>query len=56
MKGPEVTAKSKLDPSVFIGMMDKVAARYPTVKVVATTLREVHSTSRHTWSAVRFQM
>jgi len=27
-------------------------ARYPRVKVVATTLREVHSTSRHSWSAV----
>ena len=52
MAGPEVSAKSKLDPSVFIGMMDKVAARYPKVKVVATTLREVHATNRHCWSAV----
>ncbi len=52
MPGPEVTAKSKLDPSVFIAMMDKVAARYPKVKVVATTLRDVHSTARHSWSAV----
>jgi 2-dehydro-3-deoxygluconokinase len=50
--GPEVAAKSKLDPSVFFGMIDKVVAKYPNVKVVATTLREVHSTSRHSWSAV----
>jgi 2-dehydro-3-deoxygluconokinase len=50
--GPEVAAKSKLDPSVFFGMMDKVVARLPNVKVVATTLREVRSTSRHSWSAV----
>jgi len=52
MAGPEVAAKSKLDPSVFVGMMDQVTKRYPKVKVVATTLREVHSTSRHSWSAV----
>jgi len=50
--GPEVAAKSKLDPSVFFGMIDKVVAKYPKVKVVATTLREVHSTNRHSWSAV----
>ncbi|HTV82054.1 MAG TPA: sugar kinase [Acidobacteriaceae bacterium] len=50
--GPEVAAKSKLDPSVFLGMIDRVVKRYPQVRVVATTLREVHSTSRHSWSAV----
>jgi len=50
--GPEVAAKSKLDPSVFFGMMDNVVKKLPHVKVVATTLREVHSTNRHSWSAV----
>jgi len=50
--GPEVAAKSKLDPSVFFGMMEKVAKKLPNAKVVATTLREVHSTNRHSWSAV----
>ena len=50
--GPEVAAKSKLDPSVFFGMIEKVTKKHPQVKVVATTLREVHSTSRHSWSAV----
>ncbi|MCL4545223.1 MAG: sugar kinase [Chloroflexi bacterium] len=50
--GPEVAAKSKLDPSAFLGMIDNVVAKYPRVKVVATTLREVHSTSRHSWGAV----
>jgi 2-dehydro-3-deoxygluconokinase len=50
--GPEVAVKSKLDPSVFFGMIDKVIAKHPQVKVVATTLREVHSTNRHSWSAV----
>ena len=52
ISGPEVVAKSKLDPSAFIGMISKVIAKHPHIKVVATTLREVHSTNRHTWSAV----
>jgi 2-dehydro-3-deoxygluconokinase len=50
--GPQVTAKSKLDPSVFFGMIDQVRSLYPQIKVVATTLREVHSTNHHTWGAV----
>ncbi len=52
IKGPEVMAKSKLDPTIFFGMIDDVIKKYPQVKVVATTLREVHSTNRHSWSAV----
>ena len=32
--------------------MDNVVKKFPKVRIVATTLREVHSTSRHTWSAV----
>ena len=50
--GPKIAAKSKLDPSVFFGMIDQVANLFPNVKVVATTLREVHSTNRHSWGAV----
>jgi 2-dehydro-3-deoxygluconokinase len=50
--GPEVASTSKLDPSVFVGMIDRVTERYPGIRVVATTLREVHSTNRHTWGAV----
>jgi len=50
--GPKVAAKSKLDPSAFFAMIEKVVAKFPQVKVVATTLREVHSTCRHGWSAV----
>jgi 2-dehydro-3-deoxygluconokinase len=50
--GPEVAAKSKLDPSAFIGMIDKVIKKHPQIKIVATTLREVHSTNRHSWGAV----
>ena len=50
--GPEVAAKSKLDPSAFLAMMENVRKKHPQVKIVATTLREVHSTNRHSWGAV----
>jgi 2-dehydro-3-deoxygluconokinase len=50
--GPEVSTESKLDAGSFINMINKVTAKYPHVKVVATTLREVKSTNRHNWSAV----
>src|SRR3989440_877803 len=52
LRGPEVEAKHKLDPTAFFGMMDQVTKELPNVKIVATTLREVHSTNRHEWSAV----
>jgi 2-dehydro-3-deoxygluconokinase len=52
IQGPEVGAKSKLDPSAFFGMIDQVVKRHPHIKAVATTLREVHSTNRHSWGAV----
>ncbi len=48
--GPDL-ATPALDPGAFLGMISEVVSRYPRVKVVATTLREVHSTSRHSWSA-----
>ena len=51
-KGPEVQAESKLDTSVFLKMIEQVVAKYPKTKIVATTLREVHSTNHHSWSAV----
>src|SRR4029077_18212907 len=50
--GPKVSAKSKLDPSAFFEMMEKVVTQYPHVKIVPTTLREVASSSWHGWSAV----
>jgi len=54
VKGPEVTDKgeSKLDTSVFFGMIENTVREFPNVKMVATTLREVHSTNRHDWAAV----
>lgn len=54
IKGPDVEHKkqSKLDPENFFQMIDAAVEKYPHIKVVATTLREVHSTNRHSWSAV----
>jgi 2-dehydro-3-deoxygluconokinase len=52
LPGPEVASKSKLDPATFIDMIHKVVEQQPHVKVVATTLREVHSTNHHSWGAV----
>src|SRR5713226_6066106 len=50
--GPEIAATSKLDSSAFFTMIDRVVEKHPQIKVVATTLREVYSTSRHCWGAV----
>ncbi|MDR2094837.1 MAG: sugar kinase [Treponema sp.] len=52
LTGQDVEAKGKLDPSSFLGMMESVVKEFPNIKAVATTLREVHSTNRHSWSAV----
>lgn len=52
VQGPEVESSSNLDPSTFFGMIDKVVEKFPQIKVVATTLREVHTTAHHSWGAV----
>jgi len=50
--GPEVTTKSNLDPDTFFLMIEQVVKQHPNIKLVATTLREVHSTNRHDWATV----
>ncbi len=52
IEGQDVESKSKLDPAAFIAILEKAVQKFPNVKAVATTLREVHSTNRHTWGAV----
>ncbi len=54
IEGQDVESKSKLDPSAFFALIDKAVKKFPNVKAVATTLREVHSTNRHTWGAVAY--
>ncbi|HUS92276.1 MAG TPA: sugar kinase [Phycisphaerae bacterium] len=51
--GPEAAARrSKLDAEAFFGMIEAVVERFPSIKMVATTLREVKSANRHDWGAV----
>ena len=50
--GPDVVARSAMDSDAFLAMIERVVARYPQIQVLATTLREVRSTNRHSWSAV----
>jgi 2-dehydro-3-deoxygluconokinase len=50
--GPDVAAKSSLDPGKFLSLIGRVTKKHPQIKIVATTLREVHSANRHTWGAV----
>jgi 2-dehydro-3-deoxygluconokinase len=49
--GPAVHAPAGLDPAPFLEMMDRVVGQHPHLRIVATTLREVQSASRHRWSA-----
>jgi 2-dehydro-3-deoxygluconokinase len=43
---------SALDASAFFTMIDRTVQKYPNIRIVATTLRDVYSASKHTWSAV----
>jgi len=47
-----VEAKDKLDPTALFSMIYSVNTKHPHIKAVATTIGEVHSTNRHSWSAV----
>ncbi len=54
LEGPKVEKHGKLDPTLFFSMMETVKNRFPHIKAVATTMREVISTNRHDWSAVLY--
>jgi 2-dehydro-3-deoxygluconokinase len=41
-----------LDPRAFEAMIGEATAQFPNLKVVATTLRDVHSATRNDWGAV----
>jgi 2-dehydro-3-deoxygluconokinase len=41
-----------LDPTAFEAMIEEATRQFPNLKVVATTLREVHSATRNDWGAV----
>ena len=52
LAGQDVHSTSKLDPEAFFTLIERVVEQFPNIKMVATTLREVHSTNRHDWAAV----
>lgn len=52
VQGQDVESRSKLDPEAFFKMIEQAVDKFPNIKLVATTLREVHSTNRHSWAAV----
>ncbi|MCL2008523.1 MAG: sugar kinase [Treponema sp.] len=52
IKGQDVESKGELDPSSFFLMIETAVKEFPNIKAVATTMREVFSTNRHSWSAV----
>lgn len=52
IEGQDVEHKSDLDPEAFFTMIERAVEKFPNVKMVATTLREVKSTNRHEWAAV----
>ncbi len=52
IEGPEAAATSALDPEIFFALIARVVEQFPNVKLVATTLRQVHSANRHDWAAV----
>jgi 2-dehydro-3-deoxygluconokinase len=45
-------AEAGLDATKFFETIGKAVAKFPNIQAVATTLREVHTTNRHEWSAV----
>ncbi len=52
IEGQDVEKSSKLDPAAFFGMIGDVTGRFPAIKAVATTLREVETSNRHQWGSV----
>jgi 2-dehydro-3-deoxygluconokinase len=50
--GPEIASRSALDPQAFFEMIERVVRQFPNIQLVATTLRQVHSTNRHDWASV----
>jgi 2-dehydro-3-deoxygluconokinase len=50
--GPDAAAAHQLDPETFFAMIGRVVEQHPNIKLVGTTLRDVHSSNRHDWAAV----
>ena len=51
-RGRRSRASRASTPTLSSSLIDRVIEQHPNIKLVATTLREVHSTNRHDWAAV----
>ncbi len=47
----DIKGNSPVDPTPFFNAAAKAQKRFPNLKAIATTLRDVRSSNRHTWSA-----
>jgi 2-dehydro-3-deoxygluconokinase len=52
IRGPDAARDDPLEPEAFVAMAEQVAADFPNVRLVAATMRQVLSASRHRWSAL----
>jgi 2-dehydro-3-deoxygluconokinase len=50
--GTETARASSLDADAFVARIVSLRERFPRIRLVATSLRQVRSASRHRWSAV----
>jgi 2-dehydro-3-deoxygluconokinase len=48
----ETSVFGEIDPDAYLRLIDETVRQFANVKVVATTLREVHSANHHKWSAL----
>jgi 2-dehydro-3-deoxygluconokinase len=52
LEGPDPVDADSQRADAFVFMMTQATRRFPNLKLIATTLRKVHSANRHQWSAV----
>ncbi|MGA3220864.1 MAG: sugar kinase [Acidimicrobiales bacterium] len=52
ISGPAAGGSSAEGNAAFIETISQVTARHPNIRVVATSLRHVQSSSRHSWAAI----
>jgi 2-dehydro-3-deoxygluconokinase len=51
--GPVMSGRGSIQDTLpFRDIISRVASSFPNIKLVATTIREVHSASRHSWKAI----
>ena len=52
LDGPTADEPERLEPAAFVALAEQAHLRFPRLRVIATTLRQVRSANRHAWTAV----